>query len=164
MTTVDTAPVLRTTSAPTNNAFAFEILGDPGRRYLIYSSTDLRGWLPEWSFPGPYGYAVIGWTGADRFALQQTAPLKLLRASTYHATNEVCNNHLKEFRFASYLYGYEHHLPVSATIVFPDIMPYFKLPDFNGLPPCPMGGLYSPGATWTVPSTCNIPWHVLVEP
>jgi hypothetical protein len=168
MTTVDTAPVLRVISASTNNEFAFQIFGDVGRRYYMESSTDLRGWSPEWSFPGRgFGeYVVVGWTGSDRFAMeQQTAPLKLLRASTYHATNEVCNNHLKEFRFASLLYGYENHLPVSArVVVWPDIMPYFKLSWFNGLPPCPMGGMYLLGATWTEPCTCSIPWHVLVEP
>jgi hypothetical protein len=106
----------------------------------------------------------------DRFALQQVfypppppAPLKLLRASTYHATNEVCNNHLKQIRFASLLYGYENHLPVSATIVFADIMPYFKPGYAGGLPPCPAGGTYSV-TEWLAPPTCNLLNHVLEEP
>jgi hypothetical protein len=90
MTTVDTVPGLRATSASTNNEFAFRMLGDVGRRYCILSSASWSGpWWNENSFPGPWGPSsvVIDWTGADRFALQQqTSPSKFWRASAYHAT------------------------------------------------------------------------------
>jgi hypothetical protein len=163
MTTVDTVPGLRATAASTNNEFAFRILGDAGRRYWMESSTDLLGWSPQYIFPthGYAQYVVIGWTGSDGFALPpQTAPLKLLRASTYHATNEVCNSHLKQFRFAMYLYGIENQLPSSAYVSFSDIMPYFKT---GNIPSCPAGGTYAVTG-WVYPPTCNLPWHVLDEP
>jgi hypothetical protein len=167
MTAVDTAPALRATSASTNNEFAFRILGDVGRRYSILSSASWSGpWGGEISFPGPWGPSsvVIDWTGADRFALQQqTGPSKFWRASTYHATNEVCNNHLKQIKFASFLYGYENHLPVGAPITFSDILPYFRLGKAGNIPACPVGGTYSV-FEWLYPPTCNIPNHVLAEP
>ncbi len=170
MTTDDTVPLLKTASASTNNEFAFWLLGDMGRRYRILSTSGLTSqWWAESSFPGPgpgltgpppgSSSVVIGWTGTDRFALPKSAPLKLFRASTYHATNEICNNHLKQLRFAALLCYYDNHLPFSASIGFADIIPYFK---GGNLPFCPEGGTYDFGFA-TLPF-CNLPWHVLEEP
>jgi hypothetical protein len=105
---------------------------------------------------------VIDWTGADRFALQQqTGPLKFWRASTYHATNEVCNNHLKQIRFARLLYGYENHLLLQDSVFFSNIVPYFK---GGNIPACPASGVYSLFGGFTSLPTCNLINHVLEEP
>jgi hypothetical protein len=165
VTTDDTAPVLKTTAASTNNEFAFRILGDVGRRYWMESSTNLHDWSPKYIFPTHgYGadYVAIGWTGSDGFVLLQSQRSSLrLRASTYHATNEVCNSHLKQLRFAMYLYGIENQLPSYAYVhvSFSDIMPYFKT---GNIPSCPAGGTYAVTG-WLFPPTCNLPWHVLDE-
>jgi hypothetical protein len=170
MTPNDSTPALSTAAATTNNDFEFSLLGDIGRRYRILSSTNLSNWLPEVSFPtrSPVSYplvttsVVFDWTGADGFTLPQTEPLKLFRASTYHAQNEVCNNHLKQIRFAQLLNAYDNDLPFEAA-VYPlsAITPYFK---GGTIPVCPAGGYYYAGYIILAPPTCNIQGHVLEEP
>jgi hypothetical protein len=173
MTPNDSTPTLSTAAASTNNDFEFSLLGDIGRRYRILSSTNLGNWLPEVSFPtrSPLnpnaGYqpiltsVVLDWSGTDGFALPQTASLKLFRASTYHAQNEVCNNHLKQIRFAQLLDAYDNDRPFAAAVIPYDIEPYFK---GGTIPVCPASGFISPGPIILCAPTCSIQGHVLEEP
>jgi hypothetical protein len=165
----DSTPALNTAAASTNNEFEFSLLGDIGRRYRILSSTNLGSWLPEVSFPtrSPVGYppvttsVILDWSGADGFALPLTAPLKMVRASTYHAQNEVCNNHLKQIRFAQLLDAYDNDLQFEAAVLAYQIEPYFK---GGTIPVCPAGGYYYVGYIILAPPTCNIAGHILEEP
>jgi hypothetical protein len=172
MTTNDTMSALRAAVGSTNSEFAFSLLGDMGRRYRLQSSTDLRNWAPEASFStryfedAPWGplnvtSVVIDWSGAEGFALPQTTPLKLFRASPYHAQNEVCNNHLKQIRFAQLLLAYENHLSVYSAVNRSDFLPYFK---DGQMPVCPLGGFYNFGLGPLMTPACFIQGHILEEP
>ena len=139
-----------------------------GRRYRIQSSTNLLSWNSEQSFPTPFSEGfngnflpvsvVFAPTGVDQFTIERLGSRKFLRASVFHAANELCNNNLKTIRFASELYAYEHGYSLYSTVTFENLRPYFK----NGiLPVCPSFGTYAITTVLRNP-TCSV--HPFEEP
>ncbi len=141
VTPTDTAPRLGAMQSQGSNAFSFALLGDVGRRYRVYSCTNLIDWIQEAGFPTVFSSqlksVVFDATGADSFILQRLESQKFFRATPFHAINEVCNNNLKQLRFAQLLFAYDYQKDVFDPVTFVDLLPYIK----NGqLPVCPSGG------------------------
>src|SRR5207253_3081317 len=109
VTTVDPAPTLIALPPPSANRFAFGLLGDQGRRYRIQSSTNLADWLAEAAFPAAVFQdaptnnlksVIFDSSGADPFSLRLAGHQRFFRATPFHAANEICNNNIKQIRFA----------------------------------------------------------------
>lgn len=153
VTTTDTVSVLNAVQPQTPGQFAFELRGDMGRRFRVLSSTNLRDWSAESSFPAPVfsdpsnpgqmpeRSVVIDASGDDRFSVPLDRPELFLRTTPFHALSETCNNHLKAIRTAQLLYAYDNNITSPSTpVTFMDLVPYLK--DHTMLQ-CPSNGTYS---------------------
>ena len=170
ITATDSAPVLLTQATGGSNQFTFAILGEVGRRYRILSSTDLANWSPERSFaslfydPPAQSYfrsVIFNSSGSDTLGLPIVTQQKFFRATPFHAASEICNNRLKQIRFAAELLAYDNGLSFIGTYSVVDILPYFKNQQF---PSCPTGTPYElPGAIEWDPS-CSTGLHPFEEP
>jgi hypothetical protein len=149
VTAGDTISLLAATHPPATNGFSFTLLGDIGRRYRILSSTNLTAWTNESSFATPFQSigssapqfksVVFDLTGDDVFVIPSPVSKKFLRATPFHAINEVCNNNLKMIRYATLLYAYDNQKSAFSSVTFSDISPYWK----TGFTlSCPSGGTY----------------------
>lgn len=169
VTPTDIPPLLSAQNVPNSNGFGFSlgVLGEVGRRYRIQSSTNLFDWTPQTGFPTPFVNwmnqpaaisVVMAVSGTNYFSLQATGIHKLFRATPFHATNEVCNNHMKTIRAAQMLFSYERRLSALDSVEFGSLRPYFK----NQLIPlCPAGGTYLITTTLRNP-VCTL--HAFEEP
>jgi hypothetical protein len=110
-------PFLTPVAPTASNSFAFNLAGESGRYYRIESSTDLINWQPEksfhtntvvWDFYGPYdqspGSVVYNTNSTISLSVPATNGCKFYRATLYAPANEICNNNLKEIRFAKQLW------------------------------------------------------------
>jgi len=77
------------------------------------------------------------------------------------AQSKACINNLRQIDGAAQTWALETKKTSNATYVLSDLKPYIKLDSNNNIPPCPAGGLYTPGTTVSNSPTCNIPGHVL---
>jgi hypothetical protein len=172
-------PRLATGVPDASNAFAFILAGERGRYYRIESSTNLIYWRPESSFPSSlpiliypsnatrYGSVVYSPNSADCLSIPRGTNATFIRTSVYSAPDEVCNNNLKQIRFAKELWarsgkGRSRQSAVSMV----DLQAY--CPDIIGLK-CPVGGTffydsYLINYVLTDPSCMRVNAHVLEEP
>jgi hypothetical protein len=84
---------------------------------------------------------------------------KFLRAAAYHATNEVCNLHLKQWRFVYLLAEYHNHLTPDG-FPFTELTPYLKDGDPWAIG-CPLNGYYLFPLDTLGPITCST--HNIIE-
>lgn len=149
ITATDPAPILAAAESFDPNKFAFSLIGEAGRRYRIQSSTDLTNWFSETSFAAstffdPYQFqlplrsVVSNLSQTNRLSLNRDAPAKFFRTTPFHAVNEVCNNNLKQIRFAQLLFAYETQVNELAPATENDLFRYM-----GGFPTCPSGGFYT---------------------
>jgi hypothetical protein len=149
VTPADTTPVLL--AGPLGaNTFNFTLLGETGRRYRIQSGTNLVSWSNEASFPSYFSdpvsqsnlrSVIVAETGADPLAAPAPTDRRFFRATPFHAANEVCNNNIKQIRFAQVLYCYDIGNPISywTSVSHVDLFPYLK---GGAFPLCPSNGYY----------------------
>jgi hypothetical protein len=148
VTATDSAPLLVAQGIGFSNQFAFGVLGEVGRRYRIVSSTNLADWFPERSFASSFyddpaqSYfrsVIFDLSGSDALGLPIMTQQKFFRAAPFHAVNEICNNRLKEIRFAQELYCYDSGNSFLEPAHIVDLLPYLKS---NQFPNCPTGTRY----------------------
>jgi len=176
-------PLLRAVAAA-SNSFSFALSGDSGRYYRIESSTDLRNWQPEIAFPNRWpmvtdppgspwqtnnGSLVMAAGSNTLFTIPRTAPAKYLRASLYTPTNEICNNHLRQIRFATDLWARSTQQAFGAFAIRSDLSAYWANIDYVGCPVLGAGGIFA--NSYTIISASLNPLcevvpssHVLEEP
>jgi len=167
VTPIDIPPLLSAQSVSNGFGFFLGVMGEVGRRYRIQSSTNLFDWMPQTGFPTVFANSmgqpnaisvVIADSGTNYFSLQATGSHKLFRATPFHATNEVCNNHMKAIRAAEMLFAYDHKLSGLDSVGLSSLRPYLKNQVF---PLCPAGGTYLITTTLRNPF-CNL--HAFEEP
>src|SRR5439155_17229029 len=112
----------------------------------------------------PYNHtnvtSVILHSGGSTFlSIQGNSDRRLVRALRYSPANEICNNHLKQIRFAKDLWVMEQHRSSVDWPNYGDIFPGY----IRERPSCPQGGYYSLSPAYAVP-ICSVPDHVLEEP
>ena len=170
VTTRDNAASLLPVVPPAPDQFAFALFGEVGRRYRVESSSDLLSWNPELSFPSvfmnnlvfPLRSTVLNRSGADSFGMPRTGLQRFYHVAPFHAVNEVCNNNIKQLRFAQLLYGYDHVYGAEIFYVVTlggALRSYFKN---SQLPLCPSNGLYFVSTILINPS-CTFEPHVFEE-
>ncbi len=140
-----TGPQLIAGTAATGQ-FSFSILGDAGRFYRIFSSSNLASWTEENSFPAQFNFYSapsvqprngIVYNDSGPVAVPQSAATKFYRVVNYTPpapTNAICINHLAEIRFAKEAWALTTKQSEGATPAGEQIAPYFK----NAIPACPL--------------------------
>jgi len=146
-----------------SNQFDLALSGESGTAYRIESSSNLTAWLPQRSF----GYScsltssiIFNKTSSAPFSVPAKSTQLYLSASRYSPANEICNNNLKQLRFAKELWARDSYKDRLDTPTVGDLKPYFKQGQF---PVCPLGGYYFFYILgW--PPACSIAGHILEEP
>lgn len=162
----EVSPTLNTPGVA-SNSFSFILAGEPGRYYRIDTSTNLADWSGEKSFPlqfsSPYHRnftsVIFNSNGAPLLSVTNDADRKFVRASRYAPANEICNNNLRQLRFAKELWVLEHHFSYYDTPAPSDIYPRY----ISRALVCPEGGWYWL-STADLSPTCTISNHVLEVP
>jgi hypothetical protein len=162
-----------------SNSFAFSLASESGRYWRVESSTDLVNWLPENSFPSTqviltssnapttYGSVAFCTNSLITLIVPANGADKFLRARSYAASNEICNNNLKQIRFAKELWLRHSPPGFAPNVRFQtpsdiDLEPFGVNPDAMS---CPVGGAFSYKTTTAIQTpTCVVPGHVLEEP
>ncbi len=171
------APLLAPTASPVSDRFGFTLSGEAGRYYRIQSSTDLVNWGNETNFssiPVPLAYPPGGglkssvvYAETSNLALWVSSSIgpKFVRAVVYMAPNEICNNNLKQIRFAKGLWIRTLAAPLrDAEPVFSDLQP-----EILGLY-CPVFGSAPAWNSYLTQDMMNepicmiVPDHILEEP
>jgi hypothetical protein len=159
-------PVLDTSRLVPSERFQFTLTADAGRYYRIESSTNLLDWSAEKSFAMDFSTpahdsltsVTFNSSGSTALSIAKISSRNFVRASHYSPVNQVCNNNLKQIRFAKGLWAIEVHKFSYDTPVNIDIFSW----RFNE-PHCPQGGMYSLHEV-DLPPTCSVADHVLEEP
>jgi hypothetical protein len=161
----DVSPILRTPEVAASNGFSFILAGEAGRYYRIETSTNWADWSGEKGFPfqfsPPYNFTSVMFNSNNTVLLSVTndTDRKFVRAARYAPANEICNNNLRQLRFAKELWVLEHHSFRSDTPLPVDIYPNYLPQELV----CPDGGWYLFNAVdW--PPACTISNHVLEVP
>jgi hypothetical protein len=169
VTPVDIPPLLSAASGSNGSGLVLGVLGEMGRRYRIFASTNLHDWQAQAGFPTRFtNYSllsqpipvcvVVTESGTNHFAIEGAGKQKFFRATPFHALNEVCNNNLKAIRVAQLLFAYESGTSGLDSQDFARVRQYFK---GQVVPPCPAGGFYAVTITLRDPA-CSV--HSLEEP
>jgi hypothetical protein len=123
-----------------SNLLAFTLTGEIGRTYQIESSTDLKSWRPEPSFPVipppvwfyPYGTSIVFDTNTPLVLMvTNNASRKFYRASIYLPTSphaEICINNLRQILIAKLLWQTDNDENPIATPTDNNIFTYFSHP------------------------------------
>jgi hypothetical protein len=172
-------PGLDTAVSNSSNSFAFTLCGERGRYYRVESSTNLAAWRSESSFPlslpiliyppnaTPYRSVIYNANSNIGLSIPRSASAEFVRASVYSAPDEVCNNNLKQIKFAVELWARSGKgRSRLAAVPMTDLQPY--CPDIAGFK-CPMGGTffydsYIINDVLTDPRCMRGSTHVLEEP
>ena len=169
VTPTDTTPVLL--AGPLSaNTFNFTVLGETGRRYRIQSGTNLFDWSNESSFPSYFSdpvsmsnlrSVVVDDMGPDFLVAPAPTDRRFFRATPFHAANEVCNNNIKQIRFAQILSCYDSGSSFYLhSVAYVDLWPYLK---GGTLPLCPSNGIYD--VLWANQNPqCSTGIHPFEEP
>lgn len=143
LTVSPTAPdvILNALESPDPARFRFSITGEAGRKYRVWSSTNLVQWWDEEEFRvypwDIWSQSVVQNTNAtSAYSIPKTPAQKFLRIMRYMDT-EICIAHLREIDFAIKLWAIENKKESTASILETDIMPYFKQ---TGIYVCPSRG------------------------
>ena len=142
VTPIDQAIALQAVSQ-LDDQFRFKLLGEPGRRYQIESSTNLIVWSEERVFPGyaspinPSTSVVSSQTGTNEFSILRSGSRKFYRCHAFHAANEECNAIRKQIRLGKQIFAYEFQQPFDVTPSYQQTAAYFKN---QQIPQCPQGG------------------------
>jgi hypothetical protein len=170
----ESPPVLESFRLSASNRIEVTLNGERGRFYRIETSTNLVNWSQEKVFPsGSYVIesddplftsVFFNESGSTLLSLPAMDSQKYVRASRYVPQNEICNLHLKQFRFARILYVREHGKVLGFRPDSPTLAPYFPAYSADQVA-CPDGGVYriSFGGEGNTP-TCTVPGHILEEP
>jgi hypothetical protein len=172
-------PRLDAAVSNSSNSFTFTLCGEPGRYYRVESSTNLATWRSESSFPlslpvliyppnaTPYRSVIYNADSNISLCIPRSASAEFVRVSVYSAPDEVCNNNLKQIKFAVELWarsgkGYSRFAAVPMTY----LQPY--CPDIASFK-CPVGGTffydsYVVNDVLTDPRCMRVSTHVLEEP
>ena len=112
VTTNALPPSLAPRPSADSNSFSFALVGEVGRYYRIQSSPDLVHWNNEasfWPLTVPLVYppyvnlkTSVVYAGNSNLVLSvpSQATAKFVRALLYVAPSELCNNNLKQIRYA----------------------------------------------------------------
>jgi hypothetical protein len=160
------------------NAFAFTLAGEHGRYYRILASTNLSAWGPQ-NFPatlppliyppGAIQHRSVIFQSSDTQSLSVLKNFNagFVRAALYSAPNEVCNNHLKQIRFAKQLWARSRAHSREDWVAMTDLVPFCA--DIGSFK-CPVGGQffaesYWIGDLWADPACKKVSAvHILEEP
>src|ERR1051326_2287104 len=162
----DVSPLLSAIGFVGSNAFQFWLTGETGRHYRIETSSDLLGWSPEKSFPlqvSTYYYknftsVIFNSNGSALLSVPGNSNQEFVRASRYCPSNEICNNNLRQIRFAKDCWILEQHKVSSDTPRTSDLFPRYMKEQY-----CPQGGIYYLNDA-AQPPICTISNHVLEVP
>lgn len=143
----------------------FTVSGEPGRSYILQSSTNLTSWNEEaafWLGPEYPQFASIIPPGTKVLTITSPDPAKFYRAERYFPnvtpTAPVCINHLKAIRFAKEIWGSQRNsfeqwgvTPID-TPASSDLVPLFRTP-----PSCPLDDQSNIDSSYILDSVNNYP-------
>jgi prepilin-type N-terminal cleavage/methylation domain-containing protein len=73
----------------------------------------------------------------------------------------ACINNLRQIDGAAQTWALETGKTSSDTYTIANIKPYLRLDTTGNVPPCPAGGVYTPGTVISNAPTCNIAGHAM---
>lgn len=149
LTVADTNPVPRLALLPliNPNFVQFNLMGEPGRWYLVESCTNLQNWInPVWlQLTNP----------TTLVSIQRLAPNHFVRASLDVPT-DVCIAQLKQMQWGVALFAIENYKQESDTYGLGDVEYYVPLNSSGQIFPCPEGAYYASGGGVTNSPTCSL--------
>jgi hypothetical protein len=160
-------PRLGPANLPTN-AFAFVLTGESNRYYRIESSTNGIHWSAAEYFPKDMSLltSVVRTTDATaQVVVPKNGSFALFRASVYTPPNELCNNNLRQIRYAKLIWSRQFQRLRSEWANWADLTAYMNVATNSSVPTlgsCPAGGRYTMGHIAWTPS-CSATNHVLEE-
>src|SRR5205085_502273 len=107
----EVAPLVTAIGVNPSAGFQFSLQGEPGRFYRVETSSNLKDWLAQPSFPWDtridfYPYSrqltsiVFPTNSPGFFSIPASNSTRFVRVSRYAPSNQVCNLYLEQIQHA----------------------------------------------------------------